>query len=161
MQPLQLSASTTATAGRAGCGRKGSAKSSAAPAPTTAQTKAGEVASTSGCTKSRIQSSRSASGTRASVAGAWLTTGLASASAASVANSPSASGRGGSTAARVMRWTWNHSPNSISSGAPMCTNTKSENRRSLTAPSTRKLRASGAASNGSASSHSAVAMAEY
>ena len=42
----------------------------------------------------------------------------------------------------------------------MCTNTNSENSRSLTASTPRKLRASGAPSSGSASSHSAVAMAE-
>ena len=72
-----------------------------------------------------------ASGTRASAAGAWLVTGQASASAASVADRPSASGRGGITAARVRRWMWNHSPNSSSSGTPRWTKTKSENRRSL------------------------------
>ena len=101
-----------------------------------------------------------AAGTRASAAGAWLVTGQASASTASVATRPSASARGGITAARVMRWMWNHSPNSSSSGTPMCTKTKSENRRSLTASTARKLRASGAAIKGSASNHSRLAMAE-
>ena len=73
---------------------------------------------------------------------------------------PASSGRGGSTATRVMRWMWNHSPNSSSSGTPMCTNTKSENRRSLTAPEPRKLRAIGVGMKGRASIHSALAMAE-
>ena len=55
---------------------------------------------------------------------------------------------------------WNQRPNSSSSGTPMCTKMKSEKRRSFTASSARKLRVSGAASIGNASSHSAVAIAE-
>ena len=91
---------------------------------------------------------------------AWLRTGAASASASRHASVPSASARGGNTAARLMRWMWNHSPNTSNSGTPMCTKTNSENSRSLTAATLRKLRVSGAASSGSASIHSAVACAE-
>ncbi len=72
-----------------------------------------------------------------------------------------ASARGGQTAARVRRWMWNHRPNTSISGRPMCTKTNSENRRSLTAPTARKLRAIADETTGSASTHSAVAVAEY
>ncbi len=93
-------------------------------------------------------------------AGGWLVIGAPSASTHSTAKVASASGRGGNTAARVSRCTWNHRPKIIISATPRWTKTKSENSRSPTAPTVRKLRASGVASSGSASSHSAVATAE-
>ena len=110
---------------------------------------------------SSTQSRRSDCGTVARSAGAWLDTGAAMASATSVSVKAALTGRVGHTAARVRRWMWNHSANSSSSGTPRWTKTKSENRRSLTAASTRKLRANGAASSGRLSIHSAVAIAEY
>ena len=93
-------------------------------------------------------------------AGAWLITGCTSARANSAATQPPARRRGGNTAARLMRWMWNHNPNTSSSGTPRCTKTNSENSRSLTAAVLRKLRVSGEPKTGSASSNSAVAMAE-
>ena len=115
----------------------------------------------SGCTNSRIQSSASAAGTVREIGRRVAGTGAPSASANSTPKrAPAPARRGGNTAARVRRWMWNHSPNTSSSGTPRCTKTNSENRRSPTAPTVRKLRASGAARSGSASSHSAVAMAE-
>ena len=64
------------------------------------------------------QSSASVSGTRDRSASPWLTTGSATDSATNVAVMPTASRRGGNTAARLMRWMWNQSPNTSSSGTP-------------------------------------------
>ena len=106
---------------------------------------------TSGCTNSSSQSKASAPGTMDRSAGAWLITGCAQREREQRRDAcRSASARGGNTAARLMRWMWNHSPNTSSSGTPRWTKTNSENRRSLTAAALRKLRVSGEAKIGSA-----------
>ena len=113
-------------------------------------TKAAELASTSGCTNSSSQSNARAPGTWARSAGAWLMTGCTTASSSKRGDAARASARGGNTAARLMRWMWNHRPNTSSSGTPRWMKTSSENRRSLTDAASRKLRVSGVAKSGSA-----------
>ena len=142
------------------CRRKGRAKSPASAPASSSQTVPAEVAYISGCMNSSNQSSLSTPGTLPRSAGAWLSTGRRAASASSVRPLPTASARAGNTAARLMRWMWNHRPNTSSKGTPRWTNTNSEKSRSLTAVLARKLRASGVAKSGSQSSSSALAVAE-